>query len=268
MRKLRKNHVFLSSGTSIAEICKPLQYLHTHMFTYMKNYHDGTQVYLSSDSNWVEDYFELKLYNSSYFEGIPSEYASGFKWWPGASDLPVYLHARDYYDSDCGITLCQQEKDGCEFFFFSSGIDNKAKMETYLNNLDLLENFALFFKESAGTILQKCNNSRVKRQGSNVVIVNDAYAVNRRAFLQCIGASHSAVEKFLKQFEKLTRRERECFNHIMTNANTQDTADKLGISVRTAETHISRILSKLQCSSKNELIIKLYTTAENYQKPT
>lgn len=263
MRKLRKNHIFLSSGTSIAEICKPLQYLHTHMFTYMKNYHDGTQVYVSSDSKWVEDYFELKLFNSSYFEGKPSDYTAGFKWWPGASDLPVYLHGRDYYDSDCGITLCQQAVDGCEFFFFSSGSNNKAKMETYLNNLDLLENFALYFKDSAGTILQKCDNNRIQRQGFNDVSVNKEFVVDRQAFLKSIGAANSAVEKYLMQFEKLTRRERECFNQIITKANTQDIADVLRISVRTAETHISRILSKLQCTSKNELIIKLFTFAEN-----
>lgn len=263
MRKLRKNHVFLSSGTSIAEICKPLQFLHTHMFTYMKNHHDGTQIYVSSDPRWVEDYFALKLYDSSYFEGKPSDYTSGFKWWPGASDLPVYLHGRDYYDSDCGITLCQQNKDGCEFFFFSSGNDNSAKMETYLNNLDLLENFALYFKESAAPILKKCFNNRIHRQMSNDVSVNGEYAVNRQAFLQSIGTANSPVEKFLLQFEKLTRRERECFNHIIQNSDTDRIAEIMGISVRTVETHIYNILSKLQCASKHELIVNLFSIVKN-----
>jgi DNA-binding CsgD family transcriptional regulator len=258
MNKLRNNHLFLSSGTDIKEICKPLQFLNTHLFTYMKNFHDGTQIYLSSEPQWVEDYFSLKLYESSYFEGDPASYVSGFKWWPEASDLPVFTHGRDYYDSRYGITLCQQTEDGCEFYFFSSGQNNKAMMDVYLNNLDLLEAFAVYFKEAAAPLLRKCDNSKINRQLAHPEVQSQECHIQRELFLQHIGNVHPALERFLMRFEKLTPRERECLNHIVTKSSTTDVAAAMGISIRTAETHIQRILDKLHFRSKNELIIELF----------
>lgn len=258
MNKLRKNHIFLSSAPDIREICKPLQHLNTHLFTYMKNFHDGTQIYLSSEPHWTEDYFSLKLFESSYFEGDPASYLSGFKWWPEASDLPVFTHGRDYYDSRYGITLCQQADDGCEFYFFSSGKNNKAMMDVYLNNLDLLEKFSAYFHDAAAPLLRKCNHHRINRLSVHHHAQPQEYHIQRELFLQHMNA-HPAVDRFLMRLEKLTPRERECVNHIINKSTTSDIASAMGISIRTAETHVQRILGKLNFRSRNELIIELLT---------
>lgn len=256
MTKLRKNHKFLNAGTHVNEICKPLQHLNTHMFTYMKNFNDGTQVYLSSDPSWVEDYYALKLHDSSYFEGDPAKYETGFKWWPEASDLPVFTHGRDYYNSHYGITYCQKVEDGCEFFFFSSGEENRAALEIYLNNLDLLENFSVYFKESADSLLRQCNDSRIKRVDNQHASVTSAN-IQRELFLQATGGDGRSLDAYLMQFEKLTPRERECLHHILTASSTAEVALAMNVTVRTAETHIQRIKSKLMCKTKNELIKRL-----------
>lgn len=257
MTKLIKNHQFLNAGEHIEAICKPLQHLQTHMFTYMKNLHDGTQVYLSSHPQWIEDYYALKLHESSYFEGDPAQYANGFKWWPEASDLPVFTHGRDYYNSHYGITLCQQVEDGCEFFFFSSGQKNKAAMNIYLNNLDLLEQFAEYFKKSAQSLLSTCNNSRIIRTNHHAVEVPPSGTVERNLFLQMTNPANDKIERILAKHEKLTPRERECLGHLLHESSTASVAAVMNVSIRTAETHIQRVKSKLQCRTKNELILKL-----------
>lgn len=262
MTKLRKNHKFLNVGTHVNEICKPLQHLNAHMFTYMKNFTDGTQVYLSSHPQWIEDYYALKLHDSSYFEGDPSKYESGFKWWPEASDLPVFTHGRDNYNSHYGITYCQQVADGCEFFFFSSGQENKAAMEVYLNNLDLLENFSVYFKESAATILRQCDRSRIHRQNNHHVDTAADLNMRRELFMRAIGGNNRNFDTFLMQFEKLTVRERECLDYVLSASSTSEVALAMNVSIRTAETHIQRIKSKLVCKTKNELIKKLLLHAE------
>lgn len=262
MTKLRKNHRFLSVGGHIKQICKPLQYLQTHLFTYMKNFHDGTQINISSDPQWVDDYYSLRLHESSYFEGRPEQYASGFKWWHGGSDLPVFTHGRDYYNSHYGITLCQQVEDGCEFFFFSSGKENASMLDGYINNLDLLERFAVYFKEQAQSILRKCGKQRIVRQGNDKHIISEAEGVRRDMLLASVGVDFKDVSLLLQRFTPLTPRENECLDYLLKESTTSNIAAAMNISIRTAETHIERIKNKLHCRTKNELIIKLLSSEQ------
>ena len=257
MTKLRKNHKFLSVGGHIKQICKPLQHLHTHMFTYMKNFHDGTQINVSSDPKWIADYYALELHNSSFFEGDPSQYASGFKWWPEGSDLPVFTHGRDYYNSHYGITYCQQLDDGCEFFFFSSGKENAAMLDTYLNNLDLLERFVMYFKNRAEPILKKCKQHHIVRSASTNLITPATNNIDRELFLRTKGIDNEATYMFMQHFERLTEREKECLEYLVKESSNANIASAMNISIRTVETHIDRIKNKLQCRTRHELIIKL-----------
>lgn len=59
--KIRKNHKFLSSAGHIKKICQPLSLFKIHLFTYLKKFPDGSQINLSSDPNWVGDYYDLSL---------------------------------------------------------------------------------------------------------------------------------------------------------------------------------------------------------------
>ena len=69
---LRKNHKFLSVSGYLKQICQPLAHLHIHLFTYLKNFHDGSQINISTHANWVADYYQLGLYKTSLFEADPA----------------------------------------------------------------------------------------------------------------------------------------------------------------------------------------------------
>jgi DNA-binding CsgD family transcriptional regulator len=255
MTKLRKNHRFLSSGGHIKQIAAPLQLLQTHMFTYMKNLHDGTQIYLSSNPQWTEDYYAFKLHDSSYFEGDPKLYTTGFKWWPEGSDLPVFTHGRDYFDSHIGMTYCQQVADGCEFFFFSSSNKDATTLDLYLNHLDLLEKFAIYFKDQAGSILRQSHKHRIQR--SSVAPTPPTDTIMRHEFLQMLGMTNAMINDRLHNFEQLTARELECLRHLLDGSATAKIANMMSISIRTIETHIQNIKQKFQCRTKYELMCKL-----------
>jgi DNA-binding CsgD family transcriptional regulator len=51
----------------------------------------------------------------------------------------------------------------------------------------------------------------------------------------------------------LTRREREVLRLIARGYTYQEAADRLHISTRTVETHVSAVLRKLQLSNRREL---------------
>jgi len=55
------------------------------------------------------------------------------------------------------------------------------------------------------------------------------------------------------EIEQLTPREREVLRHIARGYMYKEVAQRLGISVKTVEAHVSAVLRKLQLSSRHEL---------------
>jgi len=55
------------------------------------------------------------------------------------------------------------------------------------------------------------------------------------------------------ELEQLTAREREVLRHIARGYLYKEVAQRLGISVKTVEAHVSAVLRKLQLSSRHEL---------------
>ena len=56
---------------------------------------------------------------------------------------------------------------------------------------------------------------------------------------------------------RLTQKELECIDHLLVGKTAVEIAKALGISIRTAETHLSNIKDKLYCTSKSQLIAQL-----------
>jgi len=76
------------------------------------------------------------------------------------------------------------------------------------------------------------------------------------AFAQDAGASSSDAgqrEAEDRELDQLTPREREVLRHIARGYMYKEVAQRLGISVKTVEAHVSAVLRKLQLSSRHEL---------------
>ncbi len=79
--------------------------------------------------------------------------------------------------------------------------------------------------------------------------VLDAFASDAGA--GSVDASQPAAED--RDLDQLTPREREVLRHIARGYMYKEVAQRLGISVKTVEAHVSAVLRKLQLSSRHEL---------------
>lgn len=262
--QLRKNHKFLSSTSDIRQICDPLKLLQINMFVYRKRFADGSEIYLSTHANWIDDYFKLGLYKSSIFEGDISRYPTGFLVWPKESELDVFRHGQVYYNSVSGITFCKNNHDTCDLFFFSSTEKPSHLGDYYLYNLDLFQKFVVYFQEKASELIKNCDSHRVKPPPFVIhsavelylnEISNNTNNPQREAFVNAIQHNRSSYRK--SQFSILTQREHDCLDLLMREHNLVKIAKILGISHRTAETHFQHIKEKLQCRNKTELLLKV-----------
>ena len=69
--------------------------------------------------------------------------------------------------------------------------------------------------------------------------------------LDAFAAGDAPAER--PELEQLTPREREVLRHIARGYMYKEVAQRLGISARTVEAHVSAVLRKLQLSSRHEL---------------
>lgn len=266
MIKLRRNHKFITTSKLLHQICEPLKHLKIHMFSYLKIFNDGSEINLSTHPEWVVNYYQFGLYQTSEFENSYQVQQKGFKWWPLESALPVFKHGREYFNSYYGLTYCLPEADGCVYFFFSTDAENYNQLEYYWNNLDLLEHFIAYFCDKSGDLIEECGISRLhlpekfRRVPIKYSLPNDKIesALDRQKFLAALKQSQGdPLSLFLQNYEPLTKRERQCLELMLQDSKARCIAEKLNLSVRTTEDYLERIKSKLSCSSKQELVIRL-----------
>ena len=55
----------------------------------------------------------------------------------------------------------------------------------------------------------------------------------------------------------LTKREKQIFKLLVQNVDTEDIANKLGISSKTVRNHISNVIQKLGVRSRSQAILEL-----------
>jgi DNA-binding NarL/FixJ family response regulator len=84
-----------------------------------------------------------------------------------------------------------------------------------------------------------------------------APSVTRRLIAHFTGGSRAAA-KVPRGLDELTEREREVLALVAQGLSNAELADTLGVSLPTAKTHVSRILTKLDARDRTQLVILAY----------
>lgn len=260
-------HPFLKLSSQIADICKPLELLNISHFTYQKQFNDGSRISLSNKPQWIEDYYNLQLFDTSLFEANPSLYQPRFDVWVGDYDLEVYRHGKLYYNTSPSITIAEPQSNGCAFYLFSSSSEYQHAINFLSNNRDALYHFILYFKDKAASHIQKAQNNKIIIPANNKI-------TDLPELLTAQTVSANMLERKKKFFKttrihkyifddkelngiKLTNREIDCITCLLNNKTATQTAQFMNISQRTVESYLENIKTKFNCHSKSELYIKL-----------
>jgi len=263
---LTSGHPLIVLSQEFSELCKPLAKFHINHFTYQKHFNDGGQVSLSTKPQWISDYYNLQLYQTSLFEGKPSNYKAGFSVWFGEYDLEVYKHGRNYYNTAHCISIAEPCLDGCEHFLFSAAPEYQAAIQFLSNNIDILYRFILYLKDKGGPIFKAAYKRRLLIKNSQEGKVTNPFMDSdfhqemlaaKKDFFKSTSIHRYVFESGEDNGIKLTHREINCIVYLLQNKTAAETAILMNISRRTVESYLDNIKLKLNCNTKIELIQKL-----------
>ncbi len=259
---LRNDHITFATANDITEICMPLNKLGITSFNFVRTFDDGSQINLSNTPTWLHHFYENDFYLIGAFECHPSKYVSGYSLWPQLSGQKIFCDARSYFNIDHGITIIERNIDHCDFYYFGTTSNNHGIINLYLNNLDLLKRFILYFRDKSSNIIKCANKSRIllpdhftNRNGNDIHYSEETNTL-RSNFLNSIPIKKLRLTGALTG-ETLTQKQINCLSHLIEGKTAKEVAKLLGLSYRTVEGHINKLKLRFSCQSKSELINKL-----------
>lgn len=260
--KIDRNHIVFKAAPEIANICEPLKkHFGITSVVYHKLFNDGSAIRLGTNPEWIKHFLENEFYSVSTFEHHPDTYKSGFVLWSQLTTHSAILKdAREKFNIDHIVTLIDKVEDGVEYMSLGTLRENPGIVQIYLNNMDLLKQFMLYFKHKAAKFIQSAEKNKLSNPGYfsikkplDPIVVNLENELTRSRFMNEIQVWSSSHE----MMDKISKREKDCANYLMQGMTSREIGEKLFISSRTVEAHLEHLKRKLGCRTKSTLISKL-----------
>lgn len=236
------DHIAISGINSVKKILSPLSKIgDIHYFHYGINYPDKSGFSLSSDSEYLTSWYTHQFPHCGFhLEG-------GWHLWN--STLPeAQLELGRSLNIDHGIHFIRHSTDKTEIFGFATSVDNLNIYDFYLNNLQLLKKFSQHFLNEAKELLVKAQSQLILPPPA---MLSGERLIKKPALLQV-----NTVEEIDYPYNLLSERESECFSLFVKGFSNTEISKKLILSSKTVDVYINRIKQKLNCATRNDLLIK------------
>lgn len=251
-------HICFRAHDKIQEICKPLfEIFGINYFRLFRVFSDKSFIFFVSNPEWLHHFYKSDYHTVAWFDSAPPfSFKSNYTVWDlrKQEENVVGIDARKNFNIDHGITIIEKNADHVDFYDFTSPIPSIN--ELYLNHIDVLHRFIFLFKQKAASLLIDAEKQKI--------IVEQPYA----NCLETTSITPEMREDFISQTELnrfyinndvyLTLRELECMSFILKGMSLKEAARELNVSVRTVDSYLQQVKTKLGCFTKSELLRELH----------
>lgn len=235
-----KHHPLFTSGQDLQEIISPLLPHGINHFSYSRLDADWGQIHLTNTVGFSELYIRQKFYQR-YLNGTFDQYTSGYF----LGDLLNI--GQEFKEACCAhnmwhfFIITRRNKENTEIFYFGAPPEASHINHFYLNNINVLENFILGFKEKMSTLIKTHETQRV------------IYPIHQ----DITGLIELPQKISLANLNslKLTMRENQCLSYFRQGYSAKMIARHLNISHRTVEHHLAHIRKKLKLHTTKQLLL-------------
>jgi len=247
----------------ILSTCDPLKHLNITHFGYFKFFKNGTYLKLCNNLAWSKFYITHNLADktTAFAESIiaiPFEELNT-QLWPKSkgNDCLAALYEHNVWN---GIDLTVKHEDFIEVYYFATERENNQIFDLYLNHIDLLMKFKIYFQEKAAHLMETQDKKSLAAQANPVSFFSEATQsipikanINIDAFFNETPVTHYYLGGKYSHIY-LTRREAECLWYLSRGRTSKEAGRIMNLSSRTVESYITNLKVKTGTHWKNELI--------------
>lgn len=260
-QNILKNDMYFKYHKELEELTKPLaEYFQITYFAHKISYPDNSKIYLGNSPLVHESYYFDHWRKTSPLEGSLDKFQTGYYLY-SSFNQPVPDVIEYYKSINIGnvLVIIKNYDTYCEFFFFGSSWNNVAINNFYFNNIDLLENFILNYREQTRKLYQRCDKQRILLS-TDMVTNNTSIPGNvsdelKKRFLQDINYLPTTGKRV--EHLRLSKQQHKCADLLLSGKSAKSISEELNLSKRTVEYYLELIKTKFNCNNKTELIIKL-----------
>ncbi len=235
---------FFDSVRSINELSAPFLKRHKlNYFQYCRVYNDGGVIPLSNRQDFLQARCQNKRRVLSSLNGEQIDQQHYVFLWNGNLPDEDTGMAREY-DIDNGLCFVERFQSHYHLIAFGAASQEKGTLDFYLNKMNILKQFIQEFESKAQTFLKEAEQQRI--------FLPDEYQdVNRQRLFwkhdHGIPVIHNGIRC------ELSIREWQCLEACARGKTMQNIAQDLHLSIRTVETYLNRVKSKVGLEKKSEL---------------
>ena len=264
------NHAALEFNNSVApivsKICEPLfSNFGLTVFGYSHFLANGRYLDICTHTQWQKHYLEefaSKTFIKDYIGKI-RQTDTKYILWDNRPDIPREKNFSQFIIDSCsydiwhGFSIYKKHDNSLEAWHFATTKENYEVINFYLNRLDLLYHFILYFKDQAGKIIDTNDPKKLirieDRCPQNLELQGGEITKRPQDFI-----SQTVIKRFSLTTERgivfISKREAECMRHLGASKTVKEIAKVMSLSPRTVESYLTNIKNKLNCSSKSEII--------------
>lgn len=255
-------HIAYRSHKDIDAICQPLrQYLKIDHFAYQRDVVDHERrlqlslAPLCNNTKFMEFAVSYKrntnpaIYNvtaKSQFYLLASfspEYAT---------DISKHVSIHNVFCRQ--ITVNDNQR---EIFAFGSSENDPCLLNYYFNNIDLIDNFILYFREKAAKLLQQTWENKIP-SSHPAIYLSENNVINepntRQAFLKAVTPKRYFIRDAFGNTVTIPAGEVNCLRLLIRGRSGKEIAAAMNISPRTVETYMERVKNRLSCYTRKQLL--------------
>ncbi len=241
-----QNHICFTSTNAVADISRPLfESSHLNFFSYGRVFNTNDCFVFHSDHKFIENWFKFEA-------PAPSCWPDGVYFWDDILTEQL-IGIRHELNVGNGIIVVKHHQNYTEIFAFNSANNTSRSMSAYINEMNSLNRFNLYFKDQASKLIQQGMENPIKL--SDPMIKRKEEDPQKSKLESLMESLKINYYYFNERYDgiKLTKREVECLSLYLKGKTSHDIATKLLLNKKTIDTFLSLIKKKFDCRTRSEL---------------
>jgi DNA-binding CsgD family transcriptional regulator len=244
------NHISVKSGDDIRTICKPLfDRSDISFFIYCRFYDDGTLVSFPSNTAWHKHFMEKEYFSNKL------RMKEGLHLWASHEQYSkATIEARKHFNIDNKFEIVERGANYYDVYGFASSKGKNRIIDYYINNIDYLKKFGLYFKNKAEKLIDTA-----RTVDNRLLIHHQIVDCEEEIMLEYVDdfmrnrIKHYYVNTRYSSDLYLTSRETQILLYTLQQRSAVDIGRIVGISPKTVESYLAKAKEKLGCETRPDL---------------